>query len=38
MSHEHLQLIFGGNAARLLNVPLGDIDAKKAAEAGENAG
>lgn len=24
MPHEHLQLIFGGNAARLLDVPLGD--------------
>lgn len=29
MKHEDLQLIFGGNAARLLNVPLGDIDAAK---------
>src|SRR5690606_36247017 len=35
MPHEHLQLIFGGNAARILNVPLGDIDAKKAGEQGE---
>jgi hypothetical protein len=26
MPHEHLQLIFGGNAARLLDVPLGDLD------------
>ena len=31
MKHEDLQLIFGGNAARLLNVPLGDIDAAKGA-------
>jgi hypothetical protein len=30
MSHDHLQLIFGGNAARLLSVPLGDIDQKRA--------
>ena len=36
MPHEHLQLIFGGNAARILNVPLGDIDAKKAGEKGES--
>ncbi len=28
MSHEHLQLIFGGNAARLFGLPLGDIDAR----------
>ena len=27
MPHEHLQWIFGGNAARILDVPLGDIDA-----------
>jgi uncharacterized protein len=33
MKHEDLQLIFGGNAARLLNVPLGDIDAAKEADA-----
>lgn len=26
MPHEHLQLVFGGNAARILDVPLGDID------------
>ncbi|HWV23666.1 MAG TPA: amidohydrolase family protein [Thermomicrobiales bacterium] len=26
MPHEHLQMIFGGNAARLLNVSLGEID------------
>ena len=31
MPHEHLQLIFGGNAARILDVPLGDIDAKQGA-------
>jgi len=32
MSHNELQLIFGGNAARILNVPLGDIDAKMSAD------
>jgi len=37
MKHEDLQLIFGGNAARLLNVPLGDIDAKSGATIGGNA-
>lgn len=26
MPHEHLQMIFGGNAARILNVSLGEID------------
>lgn len=31
MSHEHLQLIFGGNAARLMGIPLGDIDARSSA-------
>jgi predicted TIM-barrel fold metal-dependent hydrolase len=36
MSHDELQLIFGGNAARLLNVPLGDVNAAKA--AGGNGG
>lgn len=35
MPHEHLQMIFGGNAARILDIPLGDIDAKKATEAGK---
>lgn len=29
MPHEHLQMIFGGNAARILDIPLGDIDAKR---------
>ncbi len=29
MSHDELQLIFGGNAARILNIPLGGIDAGK---------
>lgn len=32
MPHEHLQMIFGGNAARILDIPLGDVDARKAAE------
>jgi hypothetical protein len=26
-----LQMIFGGNAARILDIPLGDIDARNAA-------
>lgn len=34
MPHEHLQLIFGGNAAQLLDVPLGDLDPPRPADPG----
>lgn len=37
MSHDELQLIFGGNAARLLDVPLGGRSWTLAAEAGDSA-
>lgn len=33
MPHEHLQLIFGGNAARILDVPLGDLEVSQSADA-----
>lgn len=33
MPHEHLQMIFGGNAARILDIPIGDIDAKGASDS-----
>jgi hypothetical protein len=36
MKHEDLKLIFGGNAARLLNLPLGDIDAARGAPGTAN--